>query len=125
MQATDRDTSDAARSIIEMTAIYANDTQLNEILDELQTSRYKRFRKAAEGWQGRVALLNQLRTRIRGAKREGRPLHEFSVEELEMLAMDVAMKLRTQVTSANSRKLANIIKVIWSKRSQVADSVLK
>lgn len=125
LHAADRDKSDAARSIVEMAAIFADDVQLAEILEELRTSRYKHFRKAAENWPGRKALLNQLHDRISGAKHEGHFLHEYSIEELEKLATEIAIKLLPKAKTADSRKLADITRVIWSKKSAFAKNALK
>ena len=125
LHAADRDKSDAARSIVEMAAIFADDVQLAEILEELRTSRYKHFRKAAESWPGRKALLNQLHDRISGAKYEGQFLLKYSDEELEKLATEVAIRLLPKAKTADSRKLADITRVIWSKKSTFAKNVLK
>jgi len=124
LQASDRDKSDAAHSVIEMAAIFASDVQLSEILEELRGSRYKHFRKAAEDWLERTAMLNQLHDRIAGAKYAGKFLHKFSNEELEKLATEVAIKLLSQRKTADSRKLADITRVIWSKKSTFAKNVL-
>jgi len=123
--AADRDKSDAARSIIELANIFADDNQLDSILEALRASRYQRFREAAEAWPGRVQMLSQLRQRILGAKHEGQLLHEFTVEDLERLATEIAIKSRERAKSAGSRKLGDITRVIWSKKSHLANKVME
>ena len=121
--AADRDKSDAARSIIELAAIFAGDNQLDSILEALRASRYQHFREAAVNWQGRDASLRQLRDRVFGAKYERQPLLKFSVDDLDQLATEVAIKLFGKANSADSRKLADITRVIWTQKSQFAYKV--
>ena len=123
-EAADRDKSDAARSIVELAAIFATDTQLIDFLRKLCTSRYKHFRKAAENWQGRESTLKQICERIREEKINDRLLYQLSTEELEDLATTIAIKVQNQQRTIDSRRLGTITRVIWSKKSRFAGKVL-
>ena len=124
LQARDRDKSDAAKSVIELAAIFADDTQLDQILGDLRTSGYKHFQTAAANWVDRTTTLNQLRDRISRARHGKRKLQNFSVDELEKLATEYAVNLQKRSTSANSRKLGDITRVIWSKKSRYGQATL-
>jgi hypothetical protein len=118
--AKDRDKSDAARSIIEMAAIFADDAELIKMLEELRNSGYQRFREAAQDWQSRAALLDQLGERVASGKHDGKLLLDYSVDELEKIATEFALKLRDNAKTSDSRKLADLTRVVWSKKSQFA-----
>lgn len=119
--ASDRDKSDAARSIIEMATIFAEDEMLDKILAKLQRSRYKHFRDEAEAWQGRAALLVQLKERIFNARHNDRSLMNFTIDELERLATELAILWGDQSKKASiSRKLGDVTRVVWSNNSRFA-----
>ena len=123
LDAADRDKSDAARSIIEMISIFADGDTLNEILGQLRGSRYKHFRNEANSWQGREAVLLQLYERISKAKHDGQLLTALTIDELERLGTNVAIEISKHSTgrpSSLSRKLGDVTRTIWSKKSHFA-----
>ena len=118
--ASDRDKSDASRSIVEMAAIFAEDDMLNKILSKLRSSRYKHFRDGAAAWQGRNTLRMQLNERISKAQHDDRLLRSFSVDELERLSDELATNLSNQPRISYARKLGDTTRAIWSKKSRFA-----
>ena len=116
-EASDRDRSDAAPSIIELAALYASEDRLANVLDELERSDYKHFQEAASGWEGRETRLDDLSNRIRSAKHNGSQIIDLSASELEQLADVVAEELVEGQSSGLSRKLGSITRVIWSRFS--------
>lgn len=123
LNAKDRDKSDAARSIIELAAIFADDTELSKMLEELQNSGYQHFREAAQDWQSRADMHGQLRERIANAKYDGELLQDYSADELERIATEIAFRVRDRAKTSDSRRLADITRVIWSKKSRSAEKL--
>lgn len=123
LNAKDRDKSDAARSIIELAAIFADDAKLTGMLADLRKSAYQHFREAAQDWQSRADMLGQLRERIDNARYDGELLQNYSVEEMERIATEVALRVRDKAKTSDSRKLADITRLIWSKKSRFADKL--
>jgi len=123
--ASDRDRSDAAASIVELSALYANDDELSEILRNLEESRYLHFREAASNWQNREYALEELGERIRSASHEGQRLLEYSVGDLEQLASIIASELVDNPSAAKSRKLSTITRVIWARKSRRGNELLR
>ena len=124
LDAKDRDKSDAARSIIELAGIYAGEERLTLILEELRNSRYRHFREAADGWSGRKQQLNQLRQRALSARYDDHLLKDFSADELEQLATEVALLFLERSTTAFSRKLSDIVRMIWAKTTPEGESLI-
>lgn len=93
LEASDRDKSDAARSIIELAAIYANDVQIADMIAKLATSRYKHFRDAASEWTNRAIQLQEIGKRIKDAKHNGELLFDCTKEDLEEIATTVVLEL--------------------------------
>ena len=123
LSAADRDKSDAAKSIVELAAIYADEEQLAAILGQLRASRYMHFREAAEDWIDRAHQRSQLGERIERARDGGRRLVEVEVGELEELASEAAIQAGRQMSPFVSRRLGEVTRVIWSRRSRYADSL--
>lgn len=117
LEASDRDRSDAARSIIELAAIYSDDAQLINILAELSQSRYKHFRDAASEWVDRATQLHAIGERMAGAKHDGQLLFDRTEHELEELATAVALELVPKGSPALARRLGDVTRVLWGKRS--------
>ena len=123
LSAADRDKSDAAKSIVELAAIYADEEQLAAILGQLRASRYMHFREAAEDWIDRAHQRSQLGERIERARDGGRRLVEVEVGELEELASEAAIQAGRQMSPFVSRRLGEVTRVIWSRRSRYAGSL--
>lgn len=121
LNAKDRDKSDAARSIIELAAVFADDAKLARMLEELRNSGYQHFRDAARDWQSPTDMHGQLQERIANAKHNGELLQGCSVDELETIATEAALRVLGRAKPSDSRKLADVTRVIWSKRSRFAD----
>lgn len=125
LEASDRDKSDAARIIIEMAAIYADDAQVNVVLGKLSSSHYKHFRDAAREWVDRSNQLNGIGKRIINARHQGKLLLDFAADDLEALATALVLELAGKGSSALSRKLGDVTRVIWSRRSVFSSTVTK
>lgn len=123
LHSADRDKSDAASSVIELAAIYADDEQLAAVVTELQSSRYKHFREAAQAWNGRGAQLARLSERIQRAKYKHHPLDDLEIEELERCATEAAVHCSGK-GSTQARQLGDITRVIWSRRSDYARKLI-
>jgi len=114
LDAEDRDKSDAAKSVIELAAIYADDEQLETIRTKLANSRYKHFREAVKGWSGRDAILKKFSDRITNSKFAGRSHDEMTDDELEVYATELAVLPKKTSTS---RQLGDLTRVIWSRKT--------
>lgn len=121
LSAADRDKSDAGKSIVELAAINADDEQLEAILKQLRTSRYRHFQEAAESWVDREHQKSQLRERIERARDGGRYLAKCEISDLEELASETTSRAIDRTTPSISRSLGDVTRVIWSKRSRWAD----
>lgn len=115
--ASDRDKSDAARNIIELASVYAEDDKLLEIVKQLKSSRYKHFRNEGNAWKNRESTVKSLSKRVQIAKHEGKELLDYSSQELEFLATELAAFLMDKRSTPKARKLANINRALWIKRS--------
>lgn len=118
LSGADRDKSDAGRMIVEVAAIYADEVQFASLLQRLSQSTYRHFRDASVACEGRSAMLQKLRERIERGKHEGRLLTSYALEELEQLATEIATSLMQHSSSGMSRKLGDITRMIWYKRSR-------
>ena len=123
-EASDRDKSDAASSIVELAALFASDEELAALIDELKNSRYKHFREVGEQWQGRAAELTDLTDRIRSAKHKGRRLVDYVTDDLEQIATFLAAQLSERRSAALSRKLGNVTRVLWAKTTGAGKTLL-
>jgi hypothetical protein len=122
--ASDRDKSDAARSIVEVAAIFAPDEIVESLIDRLADSRYAHFRDAATNWNGRRPQLNELRNRILRAKLDGKLLLDHSVAILEEIATNLAEILADSRSSPVSSKLGDITRVIWAKKTPIGQDLM-
>jgi hypothetical protein len=122
--ASDRDKSDAAASIIELAALFASDDELDRILELLENSRYAHFIETAQSWQGRDPELQEIRNRIVSSTHENINLVDMSISDLESLASSVAEYLSEQSSAALSRKLGTITRVVWAKKSDRGNELL-
>jgi len=112
-EATDRDKSDAARSAIELAAIYMSDEDIDQLLANLAASRYAHFRSAAMDYQDRGSVVEGIRNRAERASNKGTKLINMPLGELEILADEVAKTQTTNLSSSGSRKLADVLRCIW------------
>ena len=117
LTAGDRDKSDAGANIAEIAAFYADDATVREIVDGLRTSSYQHFREAAEAWHGRISAQRDVFRRINGASHQGKPLDEYPQEDLEQLATELASSLAKRKNSAAARKLSDVNRLIWARRT--------
>lgn len=122
LTSTDRDKSDAATSVIELAAIYADDERLKELIAKLLDSRYKHFREAAQRWGGQSSQIGKLQERIQKAKCEQNLLSEMTIDDLEKNATLFAEQYGDG-NAAQARRLGDVTRVIWSKRSVYAKAV--
>jgi len=120
---SDRDKSDAAQSVVEVVALYADDQTIDAVIERLAKSRYKHLRDAAEGWKGREGQKRKLAQRIKRARYGGQMLYSLFIPELEDLATELAIAQLKRKTAHLSRSLGDVTRVIWSKRSKYADFV--
>lgn len=119
LAAADRDKSDAATSVIELAAIYADDSQLQDLIEKLAGSRYQHFREAVQGWNGRAPQLQKLRDRVERARLGQQKLRAMALDELERYATDTAERCLEE-GAGFARRLGEITRVIWSKQSAYA-----
>jgi len=112
-EATDRDKSDAARSAVELAAIYLSDEDIDQLLSDMETSRYAHFKSAAMDYQDRRLVIEGIRNRAERASNEGTKLINMPLGELEILADQVAKTQTTNPSSSGSRKLADVLRCIW------------
>ncbi len=120
---SDRDKSDAAKSVVEVVALYADEQTIDAVIERLVKSRYKHLRDAAEEWEGREAQKRKLAQRIKRARYGGQMLYPLFIPELEDLATELAKAQLEQKAAHLSRSLGDVTRVIWSKRSKYADFV--
>ena len=119
LEAADRDKSDAANSVIELAAIYADDQQLDQLKAKLAASRYQHFREAVNTWDGRTAQLAKLRDRILKVKYQKRLQSEMTLSDLETAATAVAILCQGK-SASQARQLGDMTRVIWSRVSMHA-----
>jgi|GEM_PF-1882227 len=125
--ARDRDKSDAARIILEVSAIYAEDDFLQVVIQELSNSRYAHFREVSKSFDSRAKVLENIKNRISSAKYKGTFLLDLDAPALERIATQVAAKMLSanKPTSAGARRLGDITRVIWYINSPRAQEVLR
>lgn len=117
LTAGDRDKSDAGDNIAEIAAFYGDDATVRDLIEGLRASPYKHFREAAEAWHGRIKSQQDVFRRINGASHQGRPLDEYAQDELEQLATDLASSLAKKKNSAAARKLSEVNRLIWARKT--------
>jgi len=111
----DRDSSDAKDSILEVAALVASSTCIEEVLSRLRTSRYAHFRQAAGEWGGRRSALQDFDRRVEAARVDGDPALDLPVAALLNRADELARQI-IAAGSANpalSRPLGDIGRVIY------------
>lgn len=116
--AADRDKSDAANRITEVGAVYTDSSTSQRLVKSLKDSDYKHFRTAGEDWPGKRQAKREFSERVSEAKYQGQVLLELSIEELEGLASGLAEELLREKKSAISRKLADVNRTIWARKSK-------
>lgn len=123
--AGDRDKSDAGRNVVELAAFYADEQTLRSILDGLRTSAYKHFREAAEEWKGRIAAQRNFFHRLHSASHNGKKLSEYEQADLDQLASELALRASRENSSILSRRLSDVNRVIWARRTGRSQSLQK
>lgn len=116
----DRDSSDAKDSILEVAALIASSTCIDEVLSRLRTSRYAHFRQAAGEWGGRRAALLDFERRVEAARVDGDLALDLPVPALLNRAEELARQI-IAAGSANpalSRSVGDIGRVIYFLQSQ-------
>ncbi|MGP8163434.1 MAG: helix-turn-helix domain-containing protein [Acidimicrobiales bacterium] len=102
---SDRDRSDAASSIIDLSALLLSPTQHTEIVEALGSSRYKHFHDAAERGGNRQRVLARL-DRLRDRKLQGESLRSSGQIELEETADELGRALLgTALSNAAANRL--------------------
>ncbi|UCF06065.1 MAG: ATP-binding protein [bacterium] len=114
LNASDRDKSDAAHSIVEVASIYLSTPALRETISALKSSRYAHFRREGEAWNGRRETLSNIKQRIRSSKIEGKPILSLGREEMEAEATQCAARLLRSKSISLSRRLSDLTRAIWS-----------
>jgi hypothetical protein len=120
LEASDRDKSDAARSIIEVASIYLEAAQLRQVISSLQSSRYTHFRREASNWAGRAEARRRLARRIQSARYESMPMLSYSRVDLEQFATTSADRLLRRKSVSFSRTLSDLTRAIWALESKHA-----
>lgn len=118
LSASDRDKSDAASRITELAAVYTDSPTSQKLLRGLRNSDYAHFRSAAGAWPGKKQARIEFVQRVSGAKHGQEGLLDYSTAQLEELATRIAEDLSKEKSAALSRKLADVNRVIWAKKSQ-------
>ena len=112
----DRDKSDAASSGVELAAIYLEDVDLEELLDELRRSRYAHFRREAAAFQSRDQVKQSFLDRIRMPAVDRGELAALNENELEEQANGITREALREPSAASSRRLADVTRIIWAKK---------
>lgn len=102
----DRDKTDAARSLVEVAALFEPAQAFADRLAQLQRSRYRHFQQAAEN-TNRIEVLDRLAAN-REASIRRRPVSGFGTVELVQLADQLAAELRNKPSSSRSRQLTTV-----------------
>lgn len=102
---SDRDKSDAGRSVIEVAALYLDDLSYDEVIEGLASSRYAHFREAAEAGKDRADVLRRL-DEVHGMKVDGAELASWSDQHLLDEADRVVRALLENPHSGASRRLS-------------------
>jgi len=127
LDASDRDKSDAARNIVEMAAIYADDELLQKIVSHLRSSRYAHFRRVGDAFVSRDNILQKLQGRIFRARYDGTLLLDMLSSEVENIATDIAsgMVVRPKPNPSDSRRLGDITRALWYMNSTHAQKLFE
>ena len=118
LDAADRDKSDAASRITELAAVYTDSSTSRRLLRGLKNSKYKHFRSAADAWPGKRNAKARFAARMIQAKHLDKGLMEYSEAELEEIASGLADALSREKRPFLSRKLADVNRAIWAKKSR-------
>jgi hypothetical protein len=113
IEAQDRDKSDAAKSAVELAAVYLDKAKRKGLLDRLRSSRYAHFRKAAAGYRGAEHVEAGLRRRARRQAPDGRPFEEMTSIELERLADETAARELQAPSRSGARALSDALIALW------------
>ena len=111
--ATDRDKSDAARSVVELAAVYLDEEDIDRLMEELAASRYAHFKSAAGEYSDRETIVQNLKSRAQKASHDKTKLVSMPADELEALAEEIANAQASNPSSGGSRRLADILRCIW------------
>lgn len=117
LSASDRDKSDAGRSIIDISALYLDDESYDDVLADLASSRYAHFREAAEAGRDRGDVLRRLGEAHR-MNLDGSELGWWSDQHLLDVADRVARGLLQKSNSGASRRLSALGSELLLRRAQ-------
>ena len=118
--ASDRDKSDAARNIVEISSIYLGSQALRKVLRSLRQSKYTHFREEAADWVDREQMKKAIAQRVMRSRFRGKRLVEFPTHDLEAFASELSVGLITSRSTSDSRNLSSITRVLWSRKSSSA-----
>ena len=116
--ANDRDKSDAARSIIELAAIYMTNEEFLDILNKLSNSQYSHFRKITQKFKTKKEVLESIKTRIETSTYLGRKIRDYPLLLLEQFANDLLQEIALRSNVAKSKKLSDLNRGIWALSSK-------
>lgn len=107
--ASDRDKSDAGRSIVNVAALTQTDEDFERFRQMLADSGYKHFNEAAQIADDRAEMLRLISAERETAKHDKTNLTDMSVPALESAAEEVARSmLGSKSSGAKARRLAGI-----------------
>lgn len=86
---SDRDKSDAARALVDVSALYLDAKAYRSVVGELGDSRYAHFREAAEAGPNRQVARRALRA-YKLTEYQSRPIEQWTTDELLAEAEDLA-----------------------------------
>lgn len=121
--ASDRDKSDAARNIVEISSIYLGSQELRKVLSSLRNSKYTHFREEAAEWIDREKMKKAIAQRITRSQFRGKRLVKLLTHDLETIASELAVDLFTGRSTPAARNLSSITRVLWSRKSSSAGFV--
>lgn len=107
LMANDRDKSDAGRSIVDVAALYLEDSAYKEVIEGLAASRYAHFREAAEAGRDRTAVLQRV-DEVHAMVIDGTELGSWSEQHLMDEASRLAGILLQQTHGGSSRRLSAV-----------------
>jgi hypothetical protein len=108
LAASDRDKSDAARSVVEVSALFLGDEAFIAVIERLAESEYKHFREHASDAPDRGTVLDRLAS-DRDSNLDGIPISEWPDTDLAALTDVLARPMLSAATyDGPSRKLARV-----------------
>lgn len=110
---SDRDKSDASKTLLELGALYASDETIKEIIARMRKSDYAHFRQAATKWRGRKDELARFKKLAHSVIIDGVPGtsldNEVLLQHAQLLAQHVLKQNRPRANSDLVRNIGRLL----------------